>query len=251
MECPPGDTVELPILAPAGAAWTLLFVANYGEGHALRIARTSDLSLSMVQRQLLRLEANGMLVCRMVRNARVFSVNERNPTARNLRQFLAGELGLVSNEDVHRYFRRRQRPRRSGKPLQLMRGITADTTVEDPDFVTAVSHGVFSRDSGTLRNGRDGADLVGGLHDAEENGGRRDGAPQIAGIDAGSDDIAAWALAGDSISAQRGTSHQVTNAPAWSEQQSPGRLPFGHERGAHDCCQCDPPAAPPGRSTIP
>jgi hypothetical protein len=99
------------------AAWTLLFIANYGEGHALRIARTFELSVSMVQRQLSRLEANGVLISRMVGKARVFSFNERNPTVRNLQQFLAGELDLLPDEDVRKYFRQRQRPRRSGKPL--------------------------------------------------------------------------------------------------------------------------------------
>jgi DNA-binding transcriptional ArsR family regulator len=99
------------------AAWTLLFIANYGEGHALRIARTFDLSVSMVQRQLSRLEGNGILVSRTVGRARVFSFNDRNPTVRNLRRFLTDELELLSEEDVRRYFRQRQRPRRSGKPL--------------------------------------------------------------------------------------------------------------------------------------
>lgn len=99
------------------AAWTLLFITNYGEGHGLRIAKTFGLSLSMVQRQLIRLEANGVLVSRMVGKARVFSFNERNPTVRNLKQFLAAELDLLPEEDVRMYFRQRQRPRRSGKPL--------------------------------------------------------------------------------------------------------------------------------------
>jgi DNA-binding MarR family transcriptional regulator len=99
------------------AAWTLLFITNYGEGHGLRIAKTFGLSLSMVQRQLTRLEANGVLVSRMVGRARVFSFNERNPTVRNLKQFLAAELDLLPDEDVRMYFRQRQRPRRSAKPL--------------------------------------------------------------------------------------------------------------------------------------
>ncbi|HRQ15105.1 MAG TPA: ArsR family transcriptional regulator [Promineifilum sp.] len=105
------------ILGNRTAAWSLLFIANYGEGHALRVAKTFELSVSMVQRQLLRLEANGVLISRMVGKARVFSFNERNPTVRNLQQFLAGELDLLPDEEVRKYFRQRQRPRRSGKPL--------------------------------------------------------------------------------------------------------------------------------------
>ena len=42
------------------AAWTLLFLAAYGEGHANRIANTYGLAVSVVRDQLLRLEANGV-----------------------------------------------------------------------------------------------------------------------------------------------------------------------------------------------
>lgn len=103
------------ILGNRTAAWVLLFIEAYGEGHALRIAKTYDLGLSMTQRQLKRLEGNGVLVSRVVGNTRLFTFNERNPTVRNLRRFLAAELELLPQNDVRKYFRQRQRPRRSGK----------------------------------------------------------------------------------------------------------------------------------------
>lgn len=99
------------------AAWVLLFLQAYGEGHALRIAKTFDLGLNMTQRQLKRLEANGVLVSRVIGRTRLFTFNERNPTVRNLRQFLTVELDLLRDEDLHRFFRQRQRPRRLGKGL--------------------------------------------------------------------------------------------------------------------------------------
>ena len=99
------------------AAWVLLFLAAYGEGHANRIARTYELAVSVVRDQLVRLEANGALVSRMVGRSRVFQFNERNPTARNLRGFLQRELDLLPEDDLRRYFRQRQRPRRTGKRL--------------------------------------------------------------------------------------------------------------------------------------
>ena len=99
------------------AVLVLLFVEAYGEGHALRIANTYGIGLSMTQRQLKRLEANGVLVSRMVGNTRVFTFNERNPSVRNLHRFLAAEIDLLPKDDVRKYFRQRQRPRRSGKAL--------------------------------------------------------------------------------------------------------------------------------------
>ncbi len=105
------------VLGNRTAAWSLLFLAAYGEGHANRIARTYDLAVSVVRDQLLRLEANGVLVSRIVGRARVFQFNERSPTARNLRGFLKAEIDLLPDSDVRRFFRQRQRPRRTGKPL--------------------------------------------------------------------------------------------------------------------------------------
>lgn len=105
------------ILGNRTAAMVLLYIEAYGEGYGLRIAETFDLGLSMTQRQLKRLEGNGVLVSRMVGRTRVFTFNERHPTVRNLRTFLAAEFELLPRDDVHRYFRQRQRPRRSGKPL--------------------------------------------------------------------------------------------------------------------------------------
>lgn len=99
------------------AAWALLFLAAYGEGHANRIARTYGIAVSVVRDQLVRLEAQGALVSRTVGRSRVFQFNERNPTARNLRGFLRTELDLLPEADLRRYFRQRQRPRRTGKRL--------------------------------------------------------------------------------------------------------------------------------------
>lgn len=99
------------------AALVLLFIANYGEGHAQRIARTYETGLNMTQRQLKRLESGGVLVSRMVGNSRQFSFNKRNPIVRDLRALLKAELDRMPEADLQRWYRQRQRPRRTGKPL--------------------------------------------------------------------------------------------------------------------------------------
>jgi hypothetical protein len=50
---------------------------------------------------------------------RLFSFNERNPTVRNLRKLLEVELAALPEEDQQQYFRQRQRPRQSNKPLVI------------------------------------------------------------------------------------------------------------------------------------
>ena len=87
------------------AACVLLFLQCYGEGHA--------------QRQLKRLEEQGVLVSRRLGNMRLFSFNERNPTVRNLQKLLEVELAALPEEDQQHYFRQRQRPRQSNKPLVM------------------------------------------------------------------------------------------------------------------------------------
>lgn len=101
------------------AACVLLFLQSYGEGHAMRIAATFGFGLNMTQRQLRRLEGEGVLLSRRVGNVRLFSFNQRNATVRNLQQLLEAELQLLPQEVQERFFRQRQRPRLSDKPLLL------------------------------------------------------------------------------------------------------------------------------------
>jgi predicted transcriptional regulator len=105
------------VLGSRSASQTLLFLQNYGEGHARRIATTFHVSPTAIQRQLKRLEAEGILVSRLLGNTRVFTWNPRNATVRDLRVFLESELGRLPNDVTRQYFRQRQRPRRSGKTL--------------------------------------------------------------------------------------------------------------------------------------
>lgn len=105
------------IFGNRSATQVLLFLEAYGEGHANRISTTFDVSVMPIQRQLKRLESNGVLINRMIGRTRVFYFNERNPTVKNLRAFLREELDLLPKSELRQYFRQRQRPRRSDKPL--------------------------------------------------------------------------------------------------------------------------------------
>lgn len=103
------------IFGSRSAAQVLLFLQAYGSGHARRIATTYDVALTGIYRQLRRFEAGDILVSRTVGSSRVFEFNMRNPTVRNLREFLMQELDSLPEEEVKAYYRQRQRPRRTGK----------------------------------------------------------------------------------------------------------------------------------------
>lgn len=105
------------IFGNRSASQTLLFLQNYSEGHARRIAMTFGVSHMAIQRQLKRLEAGGILVSRMVGNSRIFSWNPRSATVKDLQILLEAELSRLPPDITKEYFRQRQRPRRSGKEL--------------------------------------------------------------------------------------------------------------------------------------
>lgn len=105
------------VFGSRSAMLVLLFLENYGEGHASRMSKTYSVALMGIQRQLKRFEEEGILISRMVGRTRVYTFNDRNPTVRNLREFLSLELELLPKKYTAEYYRQRQRPRRTGKPL--------------------------------------------------------------------------------------------------------------------------------------
>lgn len=100
------------------AAKVLLFIENYGDGYASRIAKTFDMSLSEVQKQLRKFEQVGILVSRMVGTSRIYTWNPRDPALDGLRELLRQTLERgIPEQTLQLYFRQRQRPRRHGKAI--------------------------------------------------------------------------------------------------------------------------------------
>jgi predicted ArsR family transcriptional regulator len=95
----------------------LLYMVNYGEGHTSGIAQTFDLPKTQVRKQLMRLEAGGIIVGRSVGNIRMFQLNPRCAYRKELEALIEKILSLLPENEIEKYFRQRRRPRRSGKPL--------------------------------------------------------------------------------------------------------------------------------------
>ena len=95
----------------------LLYLERYGEGYALAIAKTFRLPVSQIQRQLLRLEASGVLVSQSKGRTRIFQWNPRCYFLNELKATLARILEFLPREEQQKYFLQRTRPRRTGKPL--------------------------------------------------------------------------------------------------------------------------------------
>lgn len=100
------------------AAKVLLFIENYGEGYASRIAKTFEMPLSEVQKQLRKFEQAGILVSRMVGTSRIYTWNPRDPALNGLKDLLRQTLrNGILEKTLKQYYRQRQRPRRQGKAL--------------------------------------------------------------------------------------------------------------------------------------
>ena len=93
----------------------LFFLLRQGEGYPSVIARNFGQALSVMQKQLARLEAGGIVVSRMVGRTRVYQINPRYPFKRELEAFLERAFAAVPPEDVRKFFTRRSRPRKPGK----------------------------------------------------------------------------------------------------------------------------------------
>ena len=95
----------------------LLYLANYGQGYARQIASTHGSPVSVVLKQLARLEEGGILVSRMLGRTRLYELNPRWFFYRELKALLEKALESLPAEEVKKHYRARQRPRRAGKPL--------------------------------------------------------------------------------------------------------------------------------------
>ena len=95
----------------------LLYLANYGQGYPREIAATYASAVSVVQKQLNRLENGGILASRMLGRTRLYELNPRWFFHKELKALLEKALAALPAEDVKRYYRARRRPRRAGKPL--------------------------------------------------------------------------------------------------------------------------------------
>jgi DNA-binding transcriptional ArsR family regulator len=105
------------IVGSAAAEKVLLYLQSYEQAYGREIAAAFGIAQSQVQKQLVKLESGGVLVSRQVGRTRVYEWNPRNLLVPSLRALLNSVLESLPTAEHQRYFRRRTRPRRSGKAL--------------------------------------------------------------------------------------------------------------------------------------
>ena len=106
-----------PLLGSISSERALLFLYARGEGYGREIARFYDTDLTPIQRQLEKLEANGVLSSRLAGRTRLYSFNPRYAFKPEIENLLEKALTFYPPEEREALLMNRRRPRRSGKPL--------------------------------------------------------------------------------------------------------------------------------------
>lgn len=105
------------LVGSTNAERVLLFLSARGEGYANEIAKTYDVGPSLIQKQLDRMERDGLLVAQMVGRTRVYSFNPRFPFREEVRELMLKALEKYPQDLQAKIRLNRRRPRRKGKPL--------------------------------------------------------------------------------------------------------------------------------------
>lgn len=95
----------------------LQFILANNEGYAKEIADFYSSSLDPIQKQLERLENEGVLISRSVGRTRLFSFSPRYLFLPELTALLEKARSFYPPEEIERLTMSRKRPRRTGKPL--------------------------------------------------------------------------------------------------------------------------------------
>ena len=105
------------VLGSTSAERVLLFIVARGEGYATEIARTFDTDLSPIQKQLERMERDGLLINKQVGRTRIYSLNPRYAFVDDVTRLIETAIEACPIALKEELLMQRKRPRKVSKPL--------------------------------------------------------------------------------------------------------------------------------------
>ena len=99
------------------AETVLLFLYAYNEGYASEISNFSGISLSSIQKQLIKFENAGLFVSQLKGKTKVFIWNPRYPFLEEFKLFLKKVFLYLPEKEMNNYNKKRKRPRKGDKIL--------------------------------------------------------------------------------------------------------------------------------------
>ncbi len=106
-----------PLFGNATIEKILFALETYGQAYPSGLSRLFGIPVNGIQQQLARLENGGVAVSALAGRTRLYRFNPRYPFLGELRALVQKAMEFLPEEEIARYYRRRTRPRRKGKPL--------------------------------------------------------------------------------------------------------------------------------------
>jgi len=106
-----------PIFGNGTVEKVLLFLLVHQEAYARELARAFSVPISVIQKQLVRLERGGVLVSTTKGRTRLFRINPVYPFIQELTALLRHATDFIPVADRGPFEPRRTRPRATGKPV--------------------------------------------------------------------------------------------------------------------------------------
>lgn len=104
----------------------LIYLLLRNSGYGKSIAEFYGIPANPVQKQLARLEADGVVVSRLIGKVRQYELNLRYPFLQPLKELLKAAIAAYPSEVVNDLMVERLRPRQAGKPLLASKSRNAD-----------------------------------------------------------------------------------------------------------------------------
>lgn len=105
------------IVGSVSAERALVFIAAREQGYAAEIARVFDTNVSQIQKQLERMERDGLLINEKVGVTRMYSFNPRYAFVDEVKLLMEKALSLYPKDLQQTLKMNRRRPRKKNKPL--------------------------------------------------------------------------------------------------------------------------------------
>ena len=106
-----------PVLGNSTIEKILFTLESYGQAYPSELSKMFNIPVNGIQQQMDRLESGGVVVSSMVGRTRLYQFNPRYPFLKELRALIQRAMEFLSEKEMQKYYRRRTRPRKKGKPL--------------------------------------------------------------------------------------------------------------------------------------
>jgi hypothetical protein len=106
-----------PVLGNATVEKILFAFEVYGQAYPAGLARLFGIPVNGIQQQLKRLEDGGVVVSLMAGRTRLYQFNPRYAFLKELKALIQKALQYLPEKEMQKYYIKRTRPRRKGKPL--------------------------------------------------------------------------------------------------------------------------------------